>query len=33
MPECTIEILIPDFKGEEDAFNIIMQNPPTILNP
>jgi len=32
MPECTIEILIPDFKGEEDAFNIIMQNPPTILN-
>lgn len=31
-PDCTIEILIPDFKGEEDAFNIIMQNPPDILN-
>ncbi len=32
MPKCTIEILIPDFKGEEIAFNKIMQNPPDILN-
>lgn len=32
MPNCTIEILIPDFKGEEHAFEIIMQNPPHILN-
>ncbi len=32
MPDTTIEILIPDFKGEEDAFNIIMKNPPDILN-
>lgn len=32
MPETTIEILIPDFKGDEEAFNIIMKNPPTILN-
>ncbi|QQS38047.1 MAG: lipoyl synthase [Ignavibacteriales bacterium] len=31
-PDCTIEILIPDFKGEEHAFSIIMQNPPDILN-
>ena len=31
-PDCTIEILIPDFKGMEDAFEIIMQNPPDILN-
>lgn len=31
-PVCTIEILIPDFKGEEEAFNIIMENPPDILN-
>jgi len=31
-PECTIEILIPDFKGSEEAFEIIMKNPPTILN-
>lgn len=31
-PDCTVEILIPDFKGEEEALNIIMQNPPDILN-
>lgn len=30
--DCTVEILIPDFKGEEHAFEIIMQNPPDILN-
>ena len=30
--DCTIEILIPDFKGEEKAFEIIMQSPPDILN-
>lgn len=29
---CTIEILIPDFRGDENSFNIIMQNPPDILN-
>ena len=32
MPDCTVEILIPDFKGEEHAFEIIMQSPPDILN-
>lgn len=32
MPGITIEILIPDFKGEEHAFEIIMQQPPDILN-
>lgn len=32
MPQTTIEILIPDFKGEEHAFEIILQNPPDILN-
>jgi lipoic acid synthetase len=31
-PKCTIEILIPDFQGDESAFEIIMQNPPDILN-
>ncbi len=31
-PDCTIEILTPDFKGEEPAFEIIMRNPPDILN-
>ncbi len=30
--DCTIEILIPDFKGDENAFNIIMKYPPNILN-
>lgn len=30
--DCTIEILIPDFRGFEESFNIIMQNPPDILN-
>jgi lipoyl synthase len=32
MPETTIEILIPDFRGVEEAFEIIMKNPPDILN-
>lgn len=32
IPDCTVEILIPDFKGEEHAFEIIMNNPPNILN-
>ena len=32
VPECTVETLIPDFKGEEHAFEIIMQSPPDILN-
>jgi lipoyl synthase len=32
MPETTIEILIPDFKGNEKSFEIILKNPPDILN-
>jgi len=32
MQGCTVEILIPDFKGSKEAFEIIMQNPPDILN-
>lgn len=31
-PNCAIEILIPDFRGEESSFKIIMQNPPDILS-
>ena len=31
-PDCTVEILIPDFKGDEKSFGIIMENPPHILN-
>ncbi len=30
--ECTVEILIPDFQGNENSFEIIMKNPPDILN-
>jgi lipoyl synthase len=29
---CTIEILIPDFKGAVNSFEKIMENPPDILN-
>jgi len=32
LPKTTIEILIPDFKGDETSFNIIMEHPPTVLN-
>lgn len=32
VPDCTVEILIPDFKGEVHAFEKIMENPPDILN-
>jgi lipoyl synthase len=32
MPESTVEILIPDFRGVVEAFEIIMQHPPDILN-
>ena len=31
-PDCTVEILIPDFKGDEKAFETIMKYPPDILN-
>ncbi len=32
IPDTTVEILIPDFRGDEKAFDIIMKNPPDILN-
>ncbi len=32
MSDTTVEILIPDFRGVVDAFEIIMKNPPDILN-
>jgi lipoic acid synthetase len=32
MYDTTVEILIPDFRGIEEAFEIIMKNPPDILN-
>jgi lipoyl synthase len=32
MYDTTVEILIPDFRGVEEAYKIIMKNPPDILN-
>ena len=31
-PECTIEVLIPDFKGDEAALQAVMDAQPEILN-
>lgn len=31
-PECSIEVLIPDFKGSETALKIVMDARPDILN-
>ncbi len=32
LPGCTIEVLIPDFMGDEDALNTVMRERPEILN-
>lgn len=32
VPGCTIEVLIPDFKGEREALKIVMDEHPEILN-
>jgi lipoyl synthase len=31
-PGCSIEVLIPDFKGSEEALRLVMDNRPEILN-
>jgi lipoic acid synthetase len=31
-PECTIEVLIPDFQGHWDALDVVMQARPEVLN-
>ncbi len=31
-PGCTVEVLIPDFKGDEDALRIVVEAGPEILN-
>ena len=31
-PEMTIEVLIPDFKGDEDALRLVVEAKPDILN-
>jgi len=32
MPNCTIEVLIPDFQGDEDALKTVLDARPNILN-
>ena len=32
LPGCTIEVLIPDFKGEREALKLVMDAHPEILN-
>jgi lipoic acid synthetase len=32
VPNCKIEVLIPDFKGSEEALNIVLFSKPDILN-
>ena len=31
-PECKIEVLIPDFNGDEDALNTVLDAQPDVLN-
>ncbi len=32
MPDCRVEVLIPDFKGSEEALQIVLDAEPEILN-
>jgi lipoic acid synthetase len=32
VPECRVEVLIPDFKGDENALDIVIEAKPDILN-
>jgi lipoic acid synthetase len=32
VPECRVEVLIPDFKGDEEALNLVLNAKPDILN-
>jgi len=31
-PECKVEVLIPDFNGDEDALNTVLDAAPDVLN-
>src|ERR1700733_8164290 len=33
VPDCRVEVLIPDFQGWEEPLNIVMDAKPDILNP
>ena len=32
VPDCDVEVLIPDFKGDEEALRIVMGEKPSVLN-
>lgn len=32
LPDCTIEVLIPDFQGDEDALRLVLDAGPDVLN-
>jgi lipoic acid synthetase len=32
LPECDVEVLIPDFKGDRDALETVMKAQPAVLN-
>lgn len=32
MPECTIEVLTPDFQGDEDALRTVLEAKPDVIN-
>ncbi len=32
LPECDVEVLIPDFKGDPDALEVVMGGKPSVLN-
>lgn len=32
VPDCRVEVLVPDFQGSHAAMDIVMQTPPDVLN-
>ena len=32
VPECSVEVLIPDFQGQEEAIRIVVDARPEVLN-
>lgn len=32
MPECSVEVLVPDFQGDEDAIRAVLESRPEIYN-
>ena len=32
VPDCDVEVLVPDFKGDQDALRVVMDEKPAVLN-